>query len=248
MATLAPQFAAPIAHINANWDPFFKAPIVPPRYMAGDLQAEDIYTESTSAMERSMSKMYNMIAPDTLGLNPIQMGYLIRRYTGSLGASLMTMSDMGMQDTGMVQPRPSHISDVTDRPGAGGLYGREPFGSNSAPVRELYDRWEMDKKVLGSMEYNEHAGRPERIKDIVKKHPEFLPARLLEQATKNLSGMHKARRAIRADQSLTQEVRVEQLFQIDQAMTTYAYQIMNAYLAMRTDPDLMEQISGMFGD
>jgi len=247
-ATLAPQFIAPLLHINANWDPFFKAPIVPPRFMTGELQPQDIYTESTTPMERSLSKMLNHLTPEALNINPIQMGYLIRRYTGSLGAGLMTTADMGMQDLGLIPERPSHISDITDRPGAGGLYGREPFGSNSAPVRELYDQWEMDKKVLGSMQYNQAAMRPERIRDIVHKHPEFVPAQLLETATKQLSAMHKARRAIRADESLTQETRVDQLFQLDQAMTTYAYQIMNAYLAMRTDPDLMMQISGLLGD
>jgi len=243
IAQIMPQILKPVASIEANYDTFFDAPIVPPRLHMAGLHPDDVYTETTSPIERYLAKGINAVTLGKLGINPIQAGYLVRAYTGSVGGMVMKWADLGAQSLGIFPERPSHVSDWTDHPGLGGLYGSEPWGSDSAPVRAMYDAWEEDSQILNSMEYAKHAQNADRLVDIMRDHPEFGPALILQDGTKQLSALHKLRRRIRSDDTMTQEERVDLLLQIDQTMTMVAYQAMNAYNAIRNDPSLMAEFA-----
>jgi endonuclease YncB( thermonuclease family) len=246
VAQIAPHAIKPLASIAENWDTFFNAPITPPRMQMAGMENEDIYTETTSPIERLASRLLNGTPLlNKLDVNPIEAGYLIRAYSGSVGSMAIKWADMGAQALGIFPERPSHVSDWTDHPGLGGLYGSEPWGSNSAPVRALYEEWEKVSKTINSLEYAKHAQNRDRLIDIMQSHPELAPAKILQQATSELAEFHKLRRRKRSDETLTKEERVDVLMQIDQLMTLKAYQYMNAYNKIRRSPSLMAAVAGI---
>ena len=248
LASIAPQFAAPGAIIKANYDPYFDAPVVPPRLASANLEPEDVYTEQTMPLEHMMAKALRML-PGLGQTNPIQAGFLWRRYTGSLGSMLLNQADMLMRETGMAGERPSTPRDATQKnPLVKPFYGRSPVGGNSKPVRELYDEWERVERVLNSMEHNKQLLKAGRLTDIMKDHPEWAAASLIEQAVGDLSAIHKQRRKVLDSYEIEDDVRADRLYELDQGMTQYAYIIMMAYNAMVRDPELGKALTSGFDD
>ena len=241
----APQFAAPLSHVGSNTDPFFDSPIEPPGLHSQNLMAADRFTEHTTPIEHFIAKM---IPWET---SPIQAGHLVRRTTGSLGSTLLAGADALGRATGVFDERPGVPKDVTDAPGVGAFYGKEPFGSNSAPVRELYKLWDENEQIINSMKHNYDLNNrmgAARMKRIVDQYPDWIHAEILEQSVQDLSALHKQRREAKSDLTLTDEHRAAILFEIDQYMTQQSYLALELYNKLVRNPGLTESIVDEFND
>jgi endonuclease YncB( thermonuclease family) len=215
MAAISPQPIAPLFQAGARYDPFYDTRIVPPSLEAREMMAEDVYTESTSPIERALSSGLNKLLP--WDINPIEAGYVVRRYTGSLGAMLLSALDATGQSTGMFPKRPEGAKDFSDRYAMRAFYSKEPFGSNSESVRQVYNIWREGKKLINSMGYAENVtGDVERMMEIIDKHPELLPTMLIQDAVKSMGEIYDERAEIRTATDISEESRADMLFQYDQ--------------------------------
>ena len=237
---MAPQIASPILKMQGNYDWFFDAPVTPPRLESANMLEKDVWTEQTMPLERIISQAINMISP--MKVNPIEAGFLVRAYTGGLGSMLMAGGDQLMTYLGVQPGRPSLPKDASDAPINKAFWSREPWGSNSKPVREMYDAWTNDERVLNSLQHNIQKADAGRVIDIMKEHPEFIPAKLLEKGVAELAQFHKMRRVVMNSYSLPDEERADLLMQIDQNITSYAHQIMMAYNNMKRDPSIAQRL------
>jgi len=239
MNTAAPQFAAPFQHLLSNRDPYFRSPIEPPGMANKNLLAADRFTEHTSPIEHFISKM---IPWET---SPIQAGHMIRRTTGSLGSALLAGSDALGRATGVFDERPGVPKDATDIHGPGAFFGKEPFGSNSSPVRELYQLWDKNEQVWNSLKHNfdlDTKSGAARGSEIMQAYPDWAAAEILKVAVEDMSALHKERREVKSDMDIPDEQRAAILFEIDQYMTQQAYLALEAYNSIIRNPGLAESI------
>jgi len=240
MGRISPQFVSPIAKIMSNYDWFFDSPITPPRLDRADLLAKDVWTEQTMPLEKMFSAAINTVSP--VDINPMETGFLWRAYTGGLGSSLLSSGDQLLTAIGAQPSRPSVPKDITDVFPAKPFWSREPWGSSSKPVREMYDEWDRVKRVLNSMEHNKKAGDYDRTVDIMREHPEFMAGQILKKGVEELSVFHNARRSILANTNITDEHRADLLMMVDQNITKYAHEMMMAYYKVKRDPAITAQL------
>jgi len=234
--TAAPQFLSPFSNIAVNRDPFFNSPIEPWGLRNKDLLAADRYTEHTSPIEHAISKM---LPWDT---SPIEAGHLVRRTTGSLGSMLMAAADELGQGTGMFEERPGVPKDASDNFIRKAFFSKEPFGSSSEPVRELYRIWDEQQKVLNSLKHNRDLKTMrgiDRMKSIMHDHPEWAAATLVKKGVEDLTNLHDKRRKAKADMDMSDEERADLLFTYDQFMTQQAYIIVTAYHNLIRNPSIV---------
>ena len=236
IARLAPQFISPLAKIMGNYDWFYDAPVTPPRLEQANLLPKDVWTEQTMPLERMFSAAINKVLP--FELNPIEAGFALRAYTGGLGNQLIVGGDRLLTAIGAQGKRPGVPRDISDAPGIGGFWSREPYGSSSKPVRELYDEWAKVERVLNSLEHNMAKPNAKRTIDIMREHPEWMPAKILETGVEKLATLHKARRSVLSNYNISDEQRADTLMQIDQTITKFAYEIMMAYNKVKRDPSI----------
>jgi hypothetical protein len=237
---IAPQVISPIAKIMGNYDWFYDAPVTPPRLEEANLLPKDVWTEQTMPLERLLSQAINMIMP--FELNPIEAGFALRAYTGGLGNQLIVGGDRLLTAIGAQGKRPGLPKDITDAPGVAGFWSREPYGSSSKPVRELYDEWARVERVLNSLEHNMAKPNADRTIEIMREHPEFMPAKILEMGVEKLGTLHKARRAVLGNYNISDEQRADTLMQLDQSITKFAYEIMMAYNKVKRDPGITARL------
>jgi hypothetical protein len=233
--TAAPQFAAPFTQLLSNEDPFFRSPIEPWSIRNSKLLAADRFTEHTSPIEMAISKMIPW------DVSPIQAGHLVRRTTGSLGSALLAGADALGRGVGLFDQRPGVPKDATDAYLPQAFFSKEPFGSSSAPVRELYREWDRAEQVLNSMKHNaklENMHGVGRIKEIMRDYPDWMAYEILKVGVEDLSAIHKARREVRSDLNMPDDERADRLFVYDQYMTQQAYMIMMAYNNMIRNPGI----------
>jgi hypothetical protein len=81
-----------------------------------------------------------------------------------------------------------------------------------------------------------------RVIDIMREHPEFLAARLLEMGVEELAQLHDLLRAVMNSYKLPDEERADLLMQVDQNITKYAHEIMMAYNRIKRDPNITRQL------
>ena len=238
-AAIAPQFMAPPLQAAMGYDPFYDTRIVPPSLEARELEPEDVYTESTSPIERALSAGLNKMLP--WDVNPIQAGYIARRYTGSVGAMLLAGLDATGQATGMFPQRPEGERDFSDKYIMRAFYSKEPFGSNSESVRQIYDIWRDSKRLLNSLGYaTKVTGDMDRIGQIIDEHPELLPTMIIQDAVKSMGEIYDMRAKARTAEGMDDAMRADALFQYDQLLTTYAQTYLRAYYEALRNPGLSE--------
>ena len=251
---LPPQAVAPMMNVQWNEDPFFKSSIVP-QHMYGQhaMVPEETKTEATSPIEELMSGILRTLPG--VGVNPIQMGYLIRRYAGSVGHMVMSGADQALQATGAIERRPGVPMDVTNAPFTKAFYGPEPWGSNSQPVQTFYEEWGEGRKRLNTLTMHKKNMDQDAAREFLRKHPETFPDYILERGSEDISEMWGYRRQVRSskyrpDGSLmAPEIRLDMLNTIDKAITAHAYLILEEYYKLRKDPTYMDSILGrMIGD
>jgi hypothetical protein len=240
MGRVLPQVLSPIAKMQGNYDWFYDAPVTPPRLKKQPLLPKDIWTEQTMPLERIFSQAINMISP--MDVNPIEAGFLLRSYTGGLGSMLMSGGDQLLTKLGVQFQRPTTPKDASDFPINKAFWSREPWGSSSKPVREMYDEWNKVEMVLNSLQHNMMKPNAPRVIDIMREHPEFIPGKLLEKGVEELAQFHDMRRIVLNSFQLPDEERADLLMQIDQAITRYAFDIMMAYNRIKRDPSITRRL------
>lgn len=239
--TAAPQFLSPFTQLATNRDPFFRSPIEPWSLRNAKLLAADRYTEHTSPIEHALSKMIPW------DVSPIEAGHLIRRTTGSLGSMLLAAADATGQATGMFPNRPGVTKDSTDLFLPKAFFSKEPFGSNSEPVREMYRVWDEQERVINSLQHTMKLGTASgmgRAKDIMRDYPEWIIAQVIKAGVEDLSSIHKARSEVKANENIDDDTRTDLLFAYDQYMTQQAHQIMMVYNKLLRDPSIIGNLLG----
>ena len=242
VTSVMPQVAAPFVQALANYDPYFDRAIASPSDLANPRLPEDMADELSSPLEVALARGLNKVF--RLQLTPQQASHLYRRYTSSIGTMAMAGINKFGEEHGLFPKRPGVAEDFSEKFLAKAFHSREPIGSNSDAVRTLYDTWEQDKLVLASMDWAQKNGKPVRLMEIVRDHPEALPAMLLQEAVGDMGEFYDMRDMIRVEPAFSDEERSDYLFQIDQALTTYAFHMMQAYWNIRRNPQLAFDLLG----
>jgi hypothetical protein len=236
VTSIAPQAISPFIQAQANYDPFFDRAIQSPSDLNQNMLGEDMANEFTSPFERALAGGLNTIFQ--MNLTPQQASHIYRRYTSSVGTMAMNGLNAALVKANIAKGAPGTAKDATEKFSTKAFYSREPYGSNSDSVRSLYDAWERDQKVLNSVDWAMKNGKIVRLMDLLHDHPEVMPAAILQEAVEDLGEFYNLRDEVRVMDGISDEERSDALFQIDQAITAYSYEMMNAYWTMSRDPSM----------
>jgi len=242
LTSAAPQVVAPLVQAGMGYDPFFDRSIGSPSDELNPRLPEDMGNELSSPLERALANGLNTVF--RTNMTPQQASHLYRRYTSSIGTMVMNGFNRFGEETGVFKERPGVAKDFTEKFATRAFHSREPYGSNSDSVRQLYDTWGEDKKVLNSLDWAMENGKPRRLMEIMHDHPEFVPAAILQDAMGDMSAFYDLRDEMRVMDGITDEERGDYLLQIDQSMTMYAHEIMRVYWQLKRNPDLVFDLLG----
>ena len=229
---------SPWLAVEANEDPFFKSPIVPGHlsgYNAPDPQ--DVVNANTLEIDKMIASAYRSASDATIGrltgkksdLNPIQAGYIRRRYTGTVGSQIAEEVDKPFQTEDRPRVDRGHKEGNTI---ARGLWSNSIWGPGSAPVADFYDVYEGLQENMASFRQRQKQMDAAGAVNYINENPQLRYHEMFSNYSKTLSNMWNIRRATMSDTSIDTERRTELIYQLDQMITGTAEMAMTQYRRM----------------
>ena len=222
----APQAIQPFMEVAANRDAFFGGTIVPTREIMRPRAPEDTKGSFTSPLEEQIAAAFRTTGNflpwevDWLRkMNPIQAGFLMRRYTGSVGNMAMASLDYIGQQSGLTEDRPGMPLTQARAPLIKGFYGRSPWGPNSQPTIDFYERYEEATLALNTVQDRLKAGNAVGAADFMEDQPGIAAAKFMTKIAGEISAVWKERRAVMDDRTISDETREDQIMALDQYVT-----------------------------
>jgi hypothetical protein len=239
---LAPQAIQPLMEIAANRDAFFGGSIVPTRDILRPRAPEDTKGGFTTPLEEQIAAAFRTTGNflpwevDWLRkMNPIQAGFLMRRYTGSVGNMAMASLDYLGQASGMTEDRPGMPLNQGRAPLVKGFYGRSPWGPNSQPTIDFYDRYEESQMALNTVQDRVKAHNVVGAADYMEDQPGIAAAKFMKKVAGSISEVWKERRRIMEDRSISDEAREDQIMVLDQFVTHQLIYANDIYDSIKED-------------
>jgi endonuclease YncB( thermonuclease family) len=222
----APQAIQPFMEVSANRDAFFGGTIVPTREIMRPRAPEDTKTGFTSPIEEQVAAAFRTTGNflpwevDWLrDMNPIQAGFLMRRYTGSIGNMALASLDYLGQRAGMMEDRPGLPKNLGRAPLVKGFYGRSPWGPNSQPTIDFYERYDEAMVALNTVQDRLKGKDAQGAADYIADQPGIAAAKFMRAVAGEVSEVWKERRAVLDDRTISDETREDRIQALDQYVT-----------------------------
>ena len=223
---LFPQAVQPLAEIAANEDAFFGGTVVPTREIMRPRDPADVKNPYTSPIEEQVAAAFRTVGNFLPGdvdwlrkMNPMQAGFLMRRYTGSVGNMALAGADALAQQAGLFSERPGMPPNMARAPLVKGFYGRSPYGPNSQPTIDFYEKYEEAMLALNTVQDRVQAKNAQGAVQYIEDNPEIAAAKFMRAVSAEISEGWKLRREIMDDRTISDEMREAQIMVLDQALT-----------------------------
>lgn len=200
-----PQFYMPIRDVQANKSLFFGTPIE--SFSDEGKLPEARYNEQTSLFSRALGQ----VTGPTIGLSPKQLDYLIKGYTGTMGAYVLSMSDQVAHSfESAAQPA------LTPRqvPLLGTIWKGNSPGSTQYQT-DLYEMMQQANEIYATAKAYRLEGRHEEAKQLVDENRDKLKHReSFGLARQQLGTIRKLREQIYRDETMDSATKRERLDQL----------------------------------
>jgi len=220
-----PTGAVPIIENMTNWDFFLERNIIPASEQNDlpELQYSD-YTPET----------FKLLG-DWLGFSPRMIENLFTGYTAGLGGYAIQAMEGILKGTGIVSNVEEPTGTWADVPILKALVVRDPYGSGSKSVNDLYNIIEDLTQGEQALKKWLEEGNIAKYEDYIKAHPETMffydyengsfysaSARYLRTVTKTLSELRSDQNKIYSSEDLTPDEKKTKIDEINKLMTETA--------------------------